>query len=193
MVKQRILTPCSGVQFSAEPPPGFQVNRSLLKLPQNKQSNDWLTAKGFLVYDPKRQNFRKDHKSKTLLLELRMGDADLYYQSLLEKKFGTWYKLQRPMFGMHVTVVRGDEYHKVNKDLWGHTSPNQEFEIEYNPTLIKKTWQFWSIPVRSKTLENIRSTLGLSAFHDFHVTIAREFEHLKLQVRSFPSGACISP
>lgn len=136
----------------------------------------WQKATGHLVYDPKRHNFRKSHKAHTLILEMEMGDADLYYQHFLEKKFGGWYKTQRPMFGLHVTVIRGDEYRKVKGDLWGILRAGQQIDIEYNPTQLRKSGHFWSIPVRSEALQQLRRDHGLQNWADLHLTVAREYD-----------------
>lgn len=137
-----------------------------------QMSNNWQKIKGRLVYEPNRgSDFRKTFKAKTLVLELPNDQLDLYYQWFLEKKFGSWYKTQRPMFGLHVTVVRGDE--KVKNAAAWKKHAGEEIVVEYNPVELRKKWQFWSMPVRSSRLEQLRAELGLSAFHDFHVTVAR--------------------
>ena len=139
-----------------------------------------MKTKGKLVYDPKRgEDFRKQHKTKTLILELSKDQLDLYYQWFLTKKYGQWLTMQRPMYGLHVTVVRGDE--KISQDklkVWKKYQ-NQTIEIDYDPTKIKIHWKFWSIPVYSKQLENIRAELGLKASHDFHMTIGRMYPDQK--------------
>ena len=156
----------------------------------------FLKTKGRLIYDPVRRDLKKTHKERTLIIELPRDDLDLYYQWFLRKQLGSWFDhelrvqevfnqqqsalvkigeniplVTRPMWGKHVTVVRGDET--------GHKSPNwgkyqgQEVDVYYGVDL-KKTWKFWSIPVKGDGLFEIRRELGLKAFHDFHITVARE-------------------
>lgn len=136
----------------------------------------WKKVTGVLRYDPSRPGFRKSHKLHTLVLEMPRDQLDLYYQWFLEKKFGSWYALQRPMFGLHVTVIRGDEFKKADRSIWGAHCADQEITVEFNPTQLRKKWQFWSMPVRSKFLEDLRGDFGLPKFHDFHMTVAREYE-----------------
>lgn len=157
---------------------------------------EFLKTKGRIVYDPTRKDLKKVFKQRTLIVELPWDDLDLYYQWFLRKQFGSWADhelrtqtvyndaqtarrqvsenvpgLSRPMWGKHVTVVRGDEK--------GFKSPNwgkyegQMIDIFYRPEL-ECTWKFWSIPVKGDGLFEIRKELGLKAFHDFHITVARE-------------------
>ena len=159
---------------------------------------DWIKTSGKLVYEPTRHEFKKTHKMRTLIVELKRDQIDLYYQWFLRKKFGSWADhelrtqtvynetqtarrqvtenvpgLARPMWGKHVTIVRGDEQ--------GFKSPNwgkyegQKIDIFYMPEL-ERTWKFWSIPVKGDGLFEIRRELGLKAFHDFHITVGREVE-----------------
>ena len=131
---------------------------------------------GKLAYDPTRQEFRKTHKTRTLILELPHDQMDLYYQWFLTKKYGQWIAMQRPMWGLHVTVVRGDEHISKEKlGLWKKYQ-GQSIEVMYDPERIKCHWKFWSVPVKSPRLEEIRAELGLKAFHDFHITVGRMYE-----------------
>jgi hypothetical protein len=160
------------VEAAPDVPDGVWFSKQEL----NTMTDCWQKASGKLVYDPKRHDFRKSHKAHTLILEVDLGDADLYYQHFLEKKFGGWYKTQRPMFGLHVTVVRGDEFRKVQSNLWNILRAGHKIEIEYNPTQLRKKWQFWSIPVRSEELQKLRRDLGLKDWADLHITVAREYK-----------------
>lgn len=157
---------------------------------------EFLKTKGRLVYDPVRKDLKKVFKQRTLVIDLPWDDLDLYYQWFLRKQHGTWFDHQvrkqtmfndlqsslkvidenvpgvtRPMWGKHVTVVRGDEQ--------GFRSPNwgkyegEMIDVFYLPEL-ECSWKFWSIPVKGDGLFEIRKELGLKAFNDFHITVARE-------------------
>lgn len=156
----------------------------------------WLKTRGRLVYDPIRQDLKKTHKERTLVVELPWDDLDLYYQWFLRKQYGTWFDhelrkqrifnaqqtatheidenipcVTRPMWGKHVTIVRGDEK-GFKSPLWGKHE-GEMVDIFYTPELAR-TWKFWSLPVKGDGLFELRQELGLKAFHDFHITVARE-------------------
>ena len=139
--------------------------------------SEWIKLSGVLQYEPDRGPcFKKQFKTKTLIVELGgrwKNQIDLYYQWHLKKKFGSYLELQRPMFGNHVTVVRGDECPK-NKEYWkkyvGH-----KIEFEYSLQLELK-YTFWQMPVRSEALQNIRLELGMKRLANMHLTIGRQFD-----------------
>lgn len=158
---------------------------------------EFLKTQGRLTYDPTRYDLKKVHKQHTLIVELPWDDLDLYYQWFLRKKFGTWFDYElrkqmifnetqtalhqinenipgvsRPMWGKHVTVVRGDEHEGFKSPLWGKHE-GEMIDVFYAPEL-ERTWKFWSIPVKGDGLFELRKELGLKAFHDFHITVARE-------------------
>jgi hypothetical protein len=137
---------------------------------------------GVLAYEPERTKvgkdtpvvFKKEHKVKTLVANLPESELGRYYRWFLKQNYGTWYHLQHPMFGLHVTVVRGDEKPKAPEHWRKHEGRTVQFE--YNPTGIRKKWQFWSLPVRGRELEMLRGELGLQEEHDFHITVGRLYE-----------------
>lgn len=139
---------------------------------------------GKLVYDPERDvsvtkeaiKFKKVHKQRTLVVELPWSQLHLYYQWFLRKEFGGWFELQPPMYGLHVTVVKGDEHIDPKfLDLWKKYD-GEEIEIEYDPTRIERHWKFWSITVVSPRLVEIRKELGLRIDFRLHLTIGRQYE-----------------
>jgi hypothetical protein len=157
---------------------------------------EFLKTQGRLVYDPIRRNFNKTWKERTLLVELPWDDLDLYYQWFLRKKFGTWFDhrqrkqfvfnkeqtalydiyenvpcIYRPMWGRHVTIVRGDEQGYCSSN-WGKHQ-GKIIDIFY-ATELECSWKFWILPVKGDNLFEFRTELGLPAFHNFHITVARE-------------------
>lgn len=132
----------------------------------------WLKTEGKLKYDPVRgEDFRKKHKSRTLIVELPRDQMDLYYIWFLQKKFGTFLHLDRPMFGLHVTVVSGKE--RVPRPEFWKKYEGEKIEIEYGVEL-RKNWQFWTLPVKANLkLTAVRAELGLPAGYHFHITVAR--------------------
>ena len=143
-----------------------------------------IKVKGKLVYDPARNvsvtkeavKFKKVHKLHALVVELPWSQLHLYYQWFLRKEFGSWFELQPPMYGLHVTVVRGDE--RIDSEhlkLW-EKYDGQEIEIAYDPSKIELHWQFWYIDVVSPKLHEIRKELGLHNHHRLHLTIGRQYD-----------------
>lgn len=138
----------------------------------------WLKTTGVLRYEPYRKDFRKTHKQRTLILDLKRDDLCRYYAWFLTRNYGTGYELQAPMYGPHVTIVRGDE--RFPQLQHWKKYEGKQLEIEYDPESLSKTWAFWSIDVR-KTIDLlfIRQELGLTPNHNFHLTIGREYPHVK--------------
>jgi hypothetical protein len=167
---------------------------------------EFLKAQGRLIYDPPRTDLKKVHKSRTLVIELPWDDLDLYYQWHLRKRYGSWFDhelrkqrvynetqtalreidenipcVTRPMWGKHVTVVRGDEPGWKSQN-WGKHA-GEKIDVFYTPHL-QRTWKFWSLPVKDDNLFELRRELGLKAFHDFHITVAREMTNESSNQRS---------
>lgn len=135
-----------------------------------------MIAKGKLIYDPIRPGFRKEHKQRTLIVELPKDQMDLYYQWFITNKYGHNMDMQRPMYGLHCTVVKGNEFIAPDKlALWKKYS-SQLIEIDYNPEKIERHWQFWSITVDSPKLVEIRRELGLRTDYRLHITIGRHYD-----------------
>lgn len=134
---------------------------------------DWIKTRGRLSYDPVRKDLRKTYKQRTLVVELPRDELDLYYQWFLKKKYGSWFELQRPMWGKHVTVVRGDE--KGHDSASWEKHEGETIELFYSP-LLENKWKFWSLPVRGDELFWLREELGLVAAHNFHITVARQYD-----------------
>ena len=139
---------------------------------------------GKLVYDPHRQDFRKTHKQRTLIVQLPKDQLDLYYQWFILKEYGTWLTLQRPMFGLHCTVVKGDEHIPKDKlHLWKKYA-NEPVEIFYDPEELERHWQFWSLTVEAPRLREIRKELGLKEDFRLHLTVGRQYDwQPKVKVR----------
>lgn len=140
-------------------------------------AHQWIKTQGRLAYDPARHEFKKMYKTRTLIAEMARDELDLYYQWFLKKKYGDWLRLQRPMWGRHVTVVRGNEQVPC-LDLWKKHA-GEIVEFEYSPMLEHK-FGFWSLSVRGDELQALRVELGLmKIYHNFHVTIGRQVDWQK--------------
>lgn len=135
-----------------------------------------LKTSGKLIYEPFRRDFKKTHKVRTLILDLKRDDLDLYYQWFLRKQYGEYLYMNRPMYGLHVTVVAGNEHIDKSKLKFWKTHQNEVFDIEYDPSTLTSNWAFWNIKVKSDDLMAIRKELGLSSNFDFHITIGRQHD-----------------
>lgn len=152
---------------------------------------EWLKVTGTLIYDPVRRDanviaklekrgestdgkhagFRKTNKTRTLILDLPRDDLAEYYRWWLRRKYGEGFKMQAPMWGTHVTVVRGNE-HVPDLSAW-KKHDRAKVTVEYAPGGLSPHWRFWTLPVRSSKLDDLRAELGLKNFHRHHITIGR--------------------
>lgn len=90
-----------------------------------------------------------------------------YYRSLVLKLHGI--KLQKPLWGPHISVVRGDN--PPNKEVWAkHTGKVIEFEYE---SWIVDNGKHWWLEVECPELVALRLELGLppKPDFDFHITL----------------------
>jgi hypothetical protein len=131
--------------------------------------NDLFKVTGKLVYEPSRPNMRKQYKLKTLVLNLVYDDLANLYRFFVKQKYGI--HLDPPMWGNHITVIRGDEK-PPRPELW-KAYEGEFMDIEISPH-IYKTRNFWTLPVKSKRLHDIRKELGFKNYHEMHLTIGRE-------------------
>lgn len=121
-----------------------------------------------------RKGLRKEHKQNSMVIEFRRDDLSDYYQWFLRKKFGEKYQMQNPLFNCHVTIVRGDE-RGFKSPNWG-IHEGRKFTVCVSPKLTRH-WHFWYLPVEeTSALKALRTEVGLRAHHDYHITVAREYE-----------------
>lgn len=133
-----------------------------------------LTTSGKLLYDPVRQNLKRTDQSHTLILDLPSEDLAEYYQWFLKKQYGEKFKLQSPMFGTHVTVIRPQE---VNLEHYAWLKyHNQKLTVSYSPDMLERHWEFWSLTIFSTELVNIRREFGLRTDFRLHMTVGRQLQ-----------------
>lgn len=133
-----------------------------------------LLATGTLLYDPVRENLKRTDQSHTLVLDFPSEDLAEYYQWFVKKQYGEKFKLQSPMFGTHVTVVRPQEV-EVNHPAWLKYQ-GQELTVQYSPSMLERHWEFWSLTVFSSELVEMRRELGLRTDFRLHMTVGRQFD-----------------
>lgn len=129
---------------------------------------------GKLIYDPVRDDLRRKDQSRTLILDIETEEMVSYYYWFLSRKYGSWLKLQPPMFGTHVKVIYPREV-PVEPLEW-RKYEGRLIKISYSPELLERHWEFWSFTIFSKELVDIRRELGLETNFRLHLTIGRQFD-----------------
>lgn len=121
---------------------------------------------GKLIYSP------RSHLGSNKDWVVLMCDDEIskYYRTLFSKEFPWKKKLNRPIWGAHVSVIRGESV--PNKHLWG-LNANQIIEFDYEPGVIDNDKFYW-LKARCKTLSDLRIKYGLSKNPQFgfHLTLA---------------------
>jgi hypothetical protein len=122
---------------------------------------------GKLVYTPQSHLGSND---KWLVL---MCDDEIskYYRSLFYKEYPWLGKLTRPVWGTHVSVIRGEKI--PNDHLW-KLKANELIEFEYEPGVEDNGEYYW-LKVKCDALLEIRHKYGLTRQPRFglHLTIGR--------------------
>ena len=124
-------------------------------------------SSGKLVYSP-----RTHLKSSDRWLVLMCDDElSKYYRELYRQEYFYRPKLTRPVWGTHVSIVRGEVI--PNADAWGFAA-NKIINFEYEAGLETNGEYFW-LRVRSDELCAIREVFGLPRQPKFglHLTIGR--------------------
>ncbi|RJF96152.1 hypothetical protein [Noviherbaspirillum saxi] len=129
--------------------------------------------RGRLAYDLPPIRSDKPYNKRSLVATLPHDDLDLLYQWFVERQYGQALRLNRPIFGTHVTIVRHGE-DIPNMEYWGKYE-GLEVDIEYDVG-VRNHFDFWSLPVYSDWFQQVRRELGLAREPDFHITIGRQFD-----------------
>lgn len=136
---------------------------------------------GIIKVNPERpSDFRKTHKLSTVVLEIPCKALPLFYIDLLQREFGPWLRLAPPMFGLHVTIVKGTETFNKNKAMRFH---NHKITLMADPSTLARTeWSldqpgFWCIGVAEPEVKKLRTSFRVKtdAYGLIpHITVARE-------------------
>lgn len=126
------------------------------------------TAEGKLIYDP---TAGKAANSWWVIVECPKDIMD-YYHHWVKKENGI--VLNKPLFGSHISVVRGEEPPENNKECW-RKYHEEIIEFSYSHDIHSSDDFYW-LEVASPRLAQIREELGLPALptFGFHLTIGRK-------------------
>lgn len=126
-----------------------------------------IKTSGKLVYSPK-THLRDSEKWLVLMCD---DELSSYYRCLFRREFPWLPKLQRPVWGAHVSIVRGEKI--SNTDAWGFAA-NKIINFEYEPGVSSNGEYYW-LKVQCDELAAIREIFGLSRQprFGFHLTIGR--------------------
>lgn len=94
-----------------------------------------------------------------------------YYRYLFYKEYPWKGKLQRPVWGSHISLIRNEFI--PNYNLWG-LDADKLIEFEYYGG-VKDNGEYYWLDVHCPYLSNIRQQYGLSKFpkFGFHLTVGR--------------------
>lgn len=121
---------------------------------------------GKLLYDPRKKNYYDDW---WLLLEC-CPEIISYYKNMIEKELKI--KLNKPMWGSHISIIRGEEPRGDLKQIWGY---NQDMIIPFKCIKLDCDENYWWLDIESERIFEVRSSYGLSERPRFglHLTIGR--------------------
>ena len=125
---------------------------------------------GKLVYNP-RTHLASSEKWLVLMCD---DEISKYYRSLFTREFPWRGKLTRPVWGTHVSVIRGERIPDMK--MWG-IDANKIIEFEYEGGVIDNGEYYW-MKAKCPFLSELREKYGLpkEPRFGFHLTIGRTTE-----------------
>lgn len=140
---------------------------SILATVSSRSSAMWHKAKGTIVYDP----YRAKMKRKTAWWAVVETDDEItrYFRWWVKKEF--WIDLNKPAWGAHVSIIRGEKPEPDLMHLWKKYDRTEvEFEYEHS---VYQNKHFWLVDVKCPFLINIRKELNRPCNWNLHLTIGR--------------------
>lgn len=122
---------------------------------------------GKLIYSP-RSHLGSNEKWLVLMCD---DEISKYYRSLFYTEFPWKGKLTRPVWGTHVSIIRGEKI--PNYNLW-KLDENKIIDFDYEGGVQDNGEYYW-LKVTCPYLEDLRKKYGLSREprFGFHLTIGR--------------------
>lgn len=131
----------------------------------------WIKSSGKLIYQPtpkyqlrKQRNVDNHHT----IITASTGLSD-YYRWWINKQLHLF--LQPPMLGEHISLFNGKENVDDRNASLLQQLNGTIIQYEYS-VVVEQHWKFWTLPVRSSQMDNIREQFGLTPYH-YHITIGR--------------------
>jgi hypothetical protein len=127
---------------------------------------------GKLVYSP-RSHLGSNEKWLVLMCD---DEISQYYRSLFYREYPWKGKLTRPVWGTHISIVRGEFVPKL--ELWG-LDANKIVEFEYDGGVFDNKEYYW-LKAKCPYLNELRTRYGLTPEprFGFHLTIGRTTENI---------------
>ena len=125
---------------------------------------------GKLIYSP-RSHLGSNEKWLVLMCD---DEISQYYRCLFTREFPCKGKLTRPVWGAHLSVIRGE--YIPNLKLWG-LDANKLVEFEYEGGVIDNGEYYW-LKAKCPALSDLRAQYGINREpkFGFHLTIGRTTE-----------------
>ena len=122
---------------------------------------------GKLVYSPRTHLASSDR----WLVVMCDDEISRYYRSMFYTEFPWLGKLTRPVWGTHISIIRGERV--PNYNLW-RMDENKIIEFEYEPGVLSNGEYYW-LKVHCDYLCDLREKYGLSRSPQFglHLTVGR--------------------
>lgn len=126
-----------------------------------------MQSTGKLVYSP----YTHIGSNQNWLIVMCDDEISKYYRHLFYKEFPWKGKLHRPIWGTHISVIRGEKVSKEN--LWGLDN-NKIIHFEYEGGVQDNGEYFW-LKVKCNYLLDLRQKYNLARNPKFglHLTIGR--------------------
>lgn len=122
---------------------------------------------GKLIYSP-RSHLGSNEKWLVLMCD---DEISRYYRHLFYTEYPWKGKLTRPVWGTHVSIIRGERI--PNYNLW-RLDENKIVHFEYEPG-VKDNGEYYWLKVKCNYLLDLREKYGLSRNPQFglHLTVGR--------------------
>jgi len=124
-------------------------------------------SSGIFVYDPKAKSI--PNIGKWWLIIQCCPDLGRYYREMVNRYYRGSFKVQRPAWDAHISVIRGEE--PSCPELW-NTLAGQEIEFWYEDALLTNDRYYW-MKVDCPAALDAREQLGLprQPLLELHLTV----------------------